>query len=60
MRYDVAATYGQETGIRTGYDTAVDRFELALRGLGGPNCNRAANTPGQNNCTTPPWRTTST
>jgi len=32
--YDVAVTYGQETGWRTGYDTVVDRFQLALRGYG--------------------------
>ena len=50
LHYDVAATYGQETAFRSGQDTLVDRFELALRGLGGPLCNRAANTPGQNNC----------
>ncbi|MEW5683409.1 MAG: TonB-dependent receptor [Pseudomonadota bacterium] len=32
--YDVALTYGQETGRRTGYDTVVSRFQLALRGFG--------------------------
>ncbi len=50
INYDTALTYSQESGIRTGYDTLVNRFELALRGLGGPNCNVAANTPGANNC----------
>ena len=50
MHYDVAATYGQETAFRSSYDTLVNRYELALRGLGGPLCNRALNTPGQNNC----------
>ena len=48
--WDVALTYSQEEGFRTGYDTLVNRYELALRGLGGPNCNVAANTPGQNGC----------
>lgn len=48
--WDVALTYSQESAIRTGYDTMVNRFELAMRGLGGPNCNIAANTPGQNGC----------
>lgn len=32
--YDVAVTYGQEVGRRTGYDTVVSRFQLALRGFG--------------------------
>ncbi|WP_082765696.1 TonB-dependent siderophore receptor [Phenylobacterium sp. CCH12-B4] len=35
--YDVALTYGQETGRRTGYDTVVSRFQLALRGFGSLN-----------------------
>ncbi len=35
--YDVALTYGQETGRRTGYDTVVSRFQLALRGYGSLN-----------------------
>ncbi len=30
------------------WDTAVDRFQLALRGLGGPDCK--TNTPGENGC----------
>jgi iron complex outermembrane receptor protein len=33
-----------------GYDTVVDRLQLALRGFGGESCNRAANTPGANGC----------
>ncbi|MGE5567339.1 MAG: TonB-dependent receptor domain-containing protein, partial [Parcubacteria group bacterium] len=32
--YDIAMTYSQETGVRTGYDTVVSRFQLALRGYG--------------------------
>jgi iron complex outermembrane receptor protein len=32
--YDVAVTFGQETGRRTGYDTVVSRLQLALRGYG--------------------------
>ncbi|OXE36963.1 MAG: TonB-dependent receptor [Phenylobacterium zucineum] len=32
--YDIAVTYGQETGIRSGYDTVVSNFQLALRGYG--------------------------
>ena len=37
--WDVSATYGEERGVRTGYDTVVSRYQLALRGLGGANCN---------------------
>jgi iron complex outermembrane receptor protein len=44
--WDLALTYSQEVGIRTGYDTLVNRFELALRGLGGPRCDTDAATPG--------------
>ncbi|MCR5874400.1 TonB-dependent receptor [Phenylobacterium sp. J426] len=32
--YDLALTYGQQTGRRTGYDTIVSRLQLALRGYG--------------------------
>ncbi len=37
--WDINLTWGQERGTRTGYDTLVGRYALALRGLGGPNCN---------------------
>jgi iron complex outermembrane recepter protein len=48
--YDVAVTVMEDQAVRTGYDTLVNRFELALRGLGGPSCNVSANTPGANGC----------
>ena len=48
--WETAMTYGAETGRRSGYDALVNRLELALRGLGGANCNVAANTPGANGC----------
>jgi iron complex outermembrane receptor protein len=48
--WETAMTYGSETGRRSGSDALVNRLELALRGLGGPNCNFAANTPGANGC----------
>ncbi|WP_374576517.1 TonB-dependent receptor domain-containing protein [Phenylobacterium sp.] len=35
--WDVALTYGQEQGVRTGYDTIVSRFQMALRGYGALN-----------------------
>lgn len=44
--WEAALTYSQEVGIRTGYDTLVNRFALALRGLGGPNCDTDPNTAG--------------
>jgi len=34
LNYDVALTYSQDTGVRTGFDTVVSRFQLALRGYG--------------------------
>jgi iron complex outermembrane recepter protein len=50
LHWDVAGTYMEQNADRFGRDTVVNRYELALRGLGGPNCNIAANTPGANNC----------
>lgn len=37
--WNISVTYGEEKGNRTGYDTIVNRYALALRGLGGANCN---------------------
>jgi len=48
--YDFTGTYMREDLTRTGYDTIVSRFQLALRGLGGPNCNAATGTPGAGGC----------
>jgi iron complex outermembrane receptor protein len=48
--YDVSATYMEENLVRVGYDTVVSRFQLALRGLGGPGCNAATGTPGAGGC----------
>ena len=50
LSWDVAATYMEQNATRVGRDTVVNRYQLALRGLGGPNCNIAANTPGLNGC----------
>ena len=50
LSWDIAATYMEQNASRVGRDTVVNRYQLALRGLGGPNCNIAANTPGANNC----------
>lgn len=48
--YDLSATYMQEKLHRSGYDTQVSRFQLALRGLGGSGCNPATGTPGVGGC----------
>jgi iron complex outermembrane receptor protein len=50
LGWDVGVTYMEENASREGRDTVVNRYQLALRGLGGPNCNVAANTPGANGC----------
>jgi iron complex outermembrane recepter protein len=50
LHWDVTATYMEQDNTREGRDTVVNRYQLALLGLGGPNCNTAANTPGANGC----------
>src|SRR6185436_17996836 len=50
LHWDVAATYMEQNAAREGRDTIVNRYQLALLGLGGPNCNTAAPTPGANGC----------
>ncbi len=50
INYTASVTTGKQTGRRTNEDTVVNRYALALRGLGGANCNVAANTPGLNGC----------
>lgn len=50
LGWNLAVTYGEDDVYNTTYDTLINRYQLALRGLGGPNCNRALNTPGQNGC----------
>ena len=46
LNYDLSVTYAQQTGTRSAPETLTNRFALALRGLGGPNCDTAPNTPG--------------
>ncbi|PZQ57936.1 MAG: TonB-dependent receptor [Phenylobacterium zucineum] len=48
--YDLTATYMREDLTRIGYDALVSRFQLALRGLGGPGCNPTTGTPGVGGC----------
>jgi iron complex outermembrane receptor protein len=46
LSWDVAATYMEQNAKREGRDTVVNRYQLALRGLGGPGCDIATGTPG--------------
>lgn len=50
INYTASITTGSQVGRRTNEDTVVNRYALSLRGLGGANCNVAANTPGLNGC----------
>jgi iron complex outermembrane receptor protein len=50
INYTASVTTGSQIGRRTNEDTVVNRYALALRGLGGAGCNVAANTPGLNGC----------
>ena len=50
IRYNANALYMREDLTRIGYDTIVSRFQLALRGLGGPGCNPTTGTPGAGGC----------
>jgi iron complex outermembrane recepter protein len=50
LSWDVAATYMEQNATRDGRDTIVNRYQLALLGFGGPNCNVAANLPGAGSC----------
>ncbi|MEO7690654.1 MAG: TonB-dependent receptor [Sphingomonas sp.] len=48
LDFNVNATYQSYRRYIDGYDSFGDRVQLALRGLGGPNC--TTNTPGANGC----------
>ncbi len=50
INYAASFTTGSQIGRRTNEDTVINRYALALRGLGGAGCNVAANTPGANGC----------
>lgn len=43
-------TYTQYDNRRDEYDTVANRLQLAMRGLGGPNCDYVNGTPGANGC----------
>ena len=46
VTYDVSLTYMSDESHRTNSDVLVDRLQLALNGLGGPNCDSAPATAG--------------
>jgi iron complex outermembrane receptor protein len=50
IKYDVNLSYGRYKSYAEGRDSLTDRLELALRGLGGPNCNFQTGTPGVGGC----------
>ncbi|HEX7759072.1 MAG TPA: TonB-dependent receptor [Caulobacteraceae bacterium] len=50
INYDVAVTYSTERSEQGGRDTIVERFQRALRGLGGPDCPLTGGTPGVGPC----------
>ncbi len=50
IKYDVNLSYGRYKSYAEGRDSLTDRLELALRGLGGPNCDYKTGTPGAGGC----------
>lgn len=48
--WSVSGTYHDYYRYTDGYDEFGDRVQLALRGLGGPNCNYLTGTPGAGGC----------
>jgi iron complex outermembrane receptor protein len=50
IKYDVNFSWGEYKTFGEGRDSLTDRLELALRGLGGPNCNYQTGTPGVGGC----------
>lgn len=48
--FNVSLTHHEYDRFVGNNDALTDNVQLALRGLGGPNCNVAANTPGANGC----------
>lgn len=50
IKYDVSYSWGEYRSFGEGRDSLTDRLALALRGLGGPNCNYQTGTPGVGGC----------
>lgn len=50
LSWNATASYSKNSHTLLGFDFTGVEIQLALRGLGGPNCNWQANTPGVNGC----------
>lgn len=50
LHYDFALTYGKTDAPVTGWDVLTERWGLAHRGLGGPDCDPTTGTPGVAPC----------
>lgn len=48
--WNLALTYSQNSSYLSQSDVEISRFQLALSGLGGPDCNRTTGTPGVGPC----------
>jgi len=48
--YEATLTYSVERSYQSGRDTLVERFQRALRGLGGPDCPLTGGAPGVGPC----------
>ncbi len=46
LDFDLSLAYSETTADLGGYDVLTNRFDLAINGLGGADCGRASNTPG--------------
>ncbi len=49
-RFEAGVTISDNEFSVTTQDTLIDRFGLAIQGLGGPNCNAATGQPGTGDC----------
>ena len=50
INWTTSVTYGRYLSERGDLDNLTGRMQLALRGLGGPNCKPQTGTPGQGGC----------
>jgi iron complex outermembrane receptor protein len=50
LNFDASFTYHSYTRHQENFDLIGDRVQLALRGFGGPNCNRTTGAPGTGGC----------
>jgi iron complex outermembrane recepter protein len=50
LNYDFGLSWSSRERSLSGYDMYVERMAFAIDGLGGPNCDRNAGTPGVGDC----------